>query len=432
MSLYAARMGLIDTENAFKVGPYIARLEAEGHKVVKCNLGEPDFEVPTHIRAEVKRQLDLDNAHYTDPQGILSLREAIAERIASTRGIPASADRVVVFPGGKPPIGLCQLMYCQPGDEIIYPSPGFPIYESFVRFVGATPVPLHLQEDKGFAFTGEDLAPLMSDKTRLIFMNFPSNPTGGVANREQLESIAKVIGEKGRPDLRVYTDEIYEDILFDGCQHLSPASMEGMAARSIVASGASKSYSWTGGRVGWAMFPTVDEAQVMKNMNINFFSCIPPYNQEGARVALTAPESRDSIAAMVDAFQKRRDIVVSGLNAIDGIRCQLPKGAFYVFPNIGGACESLGCVAAHAALPAEVRARTSPSSLFQMFLLFRHHTAAMDRNSFGRIGTEGMHYLRLSIATGEDELRRGLAAIARAVKDPDGFREFMASGGPYH
>jgi aspartate/methionine/tyrosine aminotransferase len=428
MALFSQRTFKIDTENAFKIGPHIVKVEGSGKKVVKFNLGEPDFDLPKYISDEIKKQLDKGNTHYCDPQGILPLRQTLAKFISKTRGIDASADRVVVFPGGKPPIGLCQQAYLDPGDEVIYPSPGFPIYESFIRYVDAVPVPLHLKEELGFSFTGEDLEKLITPKTKLIILNFPSNPTGGVATREQLESIASVIKTKCSPDVRVYSDEIYEDILFDGSKHLSIAALDGMAERTVIASGFSKSYSWTGGRVGFALFPTVEEAQVFKNLNINYFSCIPPYNQEGARVAIDGPERDGEIRKMVTAFEERRDFIVPALNAIDGVRCQNPKGAFYVFPNIEGALKNLGAFELYDALSEDVRAKTSPSTLFQMFLLYEYGVAVMDRKSFGKIGSEKHHYLRLSIANKLEELKLGVELIEKASKDTAGFEAFVKKG----
>jgi len=426
--LFADRVAMIDTENAFKVGPYIKEVEDGGDKVVRCNLGEPDFPLPRHIAEEVKRQIDNDMTHYNDPQGILPLREAIAHTMGASRNLHITPDRVVVFPGAKPPIGFTQQTYCNAGDEVIYPSPGFPIYESFVRYIGATAVPLHLEESSGFNFRGSDLRSLISDRTKLIYINFPSNPTGGVATPEQLREIADVILAETGANARVYSDEVYERILFDGVVHSSIASVPGMEERTIIVSGVSKSYSWTGGRIGWAVFPTAEEAAVFKNLNINYFSCVPAYNQMGAKIALESPESEPAISMMVDAFQKRRDFVVDALNAIDGIRCQKPKGAFYVFPNIGGICESLGAVEAHASLPPSIRDCTTPSTLFQLFLLFDHHVATLDRKSFGRIGSEGKHYLRLSIATSMEQLELGMARLERASRDVDGFRAFVKAG----
>ena len=426
--LFADRVAMIDTENAFKVGPYIKEVEDSGHQVVRCNIGEPDFPLPTHIAEEVKRQIDNDLTHYNDPQGILPLREAIAHTMGRSRGLHITPDRVVVFPGAKPPIGFAQQTYCNAGDEIIYPSPGFPIYESFVRYIGASAVPLHLEESTGFNFRGSDLRKLMTDRTKLVYINFPSNPTGGVATREQLEEIAGVIRAEASPNLRVYSDEVYERILFDGAEHTSIASMPGMEERTIIVSGVSKSYSWTGGRIGWAVFPTAEEAAVFKNLNINYFSCVPAYNQMGAKVALESPESEVTIARMVEAFSNRRDFVVDALNSIDGIKCQKPKGAFYVFPNISGVCEKLGAVEAHRSLPPSVRDYTTPSTLFQLFLLFNHHVATLDRKSFGRIGSEGKHYLRLSIATSLEQLKLGMDRMERASRDIDGFNDFIKQG----
>ena len=428
MKLISERTSRIHTENAFKVGPYIAALEEQGHKVVKCNLGEPDFPLPLHIREEVKRQLDLDNTHYTNPQGVPALRKAVAKYIGEARGIEVDFEQVVVFPGGKPPIGMCQQTYCNPGDEIIYPSPGFPIYESFIRYVGAVPVPLHLREDLGFSVTGADLEKLITPKTKLIFLNFPSNPTGGVATKEQLEEIADVIKRKCDPNIRIYSDEIYENILFDGAENYSITSIEGMQEKTIIATGASKSYSWTGGRIGWAVFPTIEEAKLFTNLNINYFSCIPPYNQEGARLAIESPLSKGTIAEMNRAFEERRDFVVGALNAMPGVKCQLPKGAFYVFPNIEGVVRDLGIDKVFADLPEDVKKTTSPSTLFQMFLLWEYHVATMDRKSFGQIGTENMHYLRLSIATGLEDLKLGMERMAAAINDKEGFDQFIARG----
>jgi aspartate aminotransferase len=432
MALYSRRADLIDTENAFKIGPQIRAIEEQGKKVIKCNLGEPDFPIPKHVKEELKRQIDLDNTHYTDPQGILPLRKAIAKHLSETRGIQAQPERIVVFPGAKPPIGLCQQTYCDPGDEVIYPSPGFPIYESFIHYIEAKPVPIHLKEEINFTLSGEDIAAVITPKTKMIYLNFPSNPTGGVASQEQLREISEVILKKCSDDVRVFSDEVYEHILFDGSKHHSIISFPGMGKRTILVSGASKSYSWTGGRIGWALFPTVEEAEVFRNLNINYFSCIPPYNQEGARVAVESPQSEEAIRQMVEAFQQRRDVVVKGLNSIEGIRCQNPKGAFYVFPNISGVCENLGIFDAFQGLPADVRKRTTPSTLFQMFLLYEHQVATMDRKSFGRIGIENFHYLRLSIATDMESLKEGLKRIAAAAQDKKGFRRYLEKGEHLH
>jgi len=428
VSLYADRVSRISTENAFKMGPYIKAVEDAGQRVIKCNIGEPDFVLPAQIREEVKRQLDLDLTHYCDPQGILPLRQAIANDMGPSRGLKITPDRVVVFAGAKPPIGFCQEAYCNPGDEVIYPSPGFPIYESFTQYVGARPMPLHLSAAEGWRYTGSALSRMITPRTKLIFLNFPSNPTGAVADRAQLEEIAEVIRRQAPPDLRVYSDEVYERILFDGREHSSIASLPGMAERTVLVSGVSKTFSWTGGRVGWAVFPTAEEAAVFKNFNINYFSCIPAYNQMGAKVGLESPESEPQVRKMVAAFQERRDAVLRRLAEIPGITCSRPEGAFYVWPDISGVCGTIGANSAFESLPADVRPHTSPSTLFQMFLLFRHHVATLDRRSFGSIGHEGKHFLRFSVATSLPDLMEGMDRLTRAVNDTAGFAAYVREG----
>ena len=425
MRLFAERTFRIDTENALKVGPHIVRAEREIGAVIKLNLGEPDFSVPAHIKDEIKRQLDLDNTHYCDPQGLLTLRQAIAKQISTTRGLDISPERVVVFPGGKPPIGLVQQVYCSPGNEVIYPSPGFPIYESFIRYVEGVPVPLHLDESSNFTFTSDQLLELITPLTKLIYLNFPSNPTGGVASLEQLEAIATVIRNHCPAEVRVYSDEIYENILFDGRIHRSIASLAGMESRTIIASGFSKTYAWTGGRLGHAVFPTEEEADVFKNLNINYFSCVPPYNQEAARVALESPLSVPAVRNMVEIFQERRDVVLESLNRIEGITCHKPAGAFYLFPNISGVCKSLGLIDYHQRMDVSDRKQTSPAGLFQMFALYHHGVAVLDRRSFGKLGSDGKHYLRLSTASDMEVLKEGVRRLHAAVEDHKGMKQFL-------
>jgi aspartate aminotransferase len=423
--LFADRIYRMGVENAFRVGPHIDRVESAGHKVVRLNLGEPDFDMPYFVRDEVKRQLDLGNARYCDPQGLLSLRRTIANQMKEMRGLDVSPEQVVVFPGGKPSIGFCLHAYCNAGDEVIYPSPGFPIYESFTLYLGARPVPLHLSEENLFAFTPEELESRITRKTRIIMLNFPSNPTGGVATEAQLRGISEVIRRKCGPEVRVYSDEIYEYILFDGRKHYSIASFPGMQERTVIASGFSKTFAFPGGRLGYAVFPTEEEAAVVKNLNIHYFSCLPPFTQEGARVAFEHPESKAAIGKMVRTFEQRRDIIHEQINRIEGIRCLKPAGAFYLYPNISGVCEKLGVFAAYDRLPAEIRAQASPATLFQMFLLYHHHVATLDRNSFCRIGAEGQHYLRLSIASELSLLQEGVRRMDAASKDVAGFDVFM-------
>ncbi len=427
-TLFADRVSRIGTEEAFALGALILEVEAEGERVIRCNLGQPDFPLPRHVAEAVKRALDQGLTTYCDPQGLPELRRAVARSVGEKRGMDIDPDRVVIYPGGRPPIGFAHMAYSEAGEEVIYPSPGYPLFESFIPYFRCIPVPLVLREEHGFGLTRRELEPLLSERTGLIFLNFPGNPTGGVASRAQLVELSELILENTSPDVRVYSDESYEAITFDGDEHISIASIPGMEARTIIASGVSKTYSWTGGRVGWAVYPTVEEARVHRRLAINYFASIPPYNQVGAVEALESPESPATIKNMVDAFQRRRDLVVPALNAIDGITCQNPKGAFYAFPNISGIVERLGAQEAFDSLPQDVRERTSPATLVQLFLLYRYKVATMDRRSFSTLGSEGQHYLRLSIANNDEELSEAVRRIAVASTDADGFQEFFASG----
>jgi aspartate/methionine/tyrosine aminotransferase len=427
-TLFADRVHRIGTEAAFALGALIRDVETAGERVIRCNLGQPDFPLPAHIREAVERALRDGLTTYCDPQGIPELRTAVARSIGARHGLDIDPARVVVYPGGRPPIGFAHMTYSEAGSEVVYPSPGYPLFESFIPYFRCRPVPAVLREEEGFGLTRAQLEPLISDQTGLIFLNFPSNPTGGVATREQLEELSEVILERTPPTVRVYSDESYEAIVFDGDEHVSIASMPGMEARTIIASGVSKTYAWTGGRVGWAVYPTVEEAVVHRKLAINFFASIPPYNQWGAVEALESPKSGAAIGVMVEAFQRRRDLVVEALNAIEGITCQNPKGAFYAFPNVGGVLEPLGALDAHARLPGDVRSETSPTTLFQLFLLHRYRVATMDRRSFSVLGSEGQHYLRLSIANADDELAEAVRRIGEASRDAAGFQAFLRSG----
>jgi aspartate aminotransferase len=393
--------------------------------VVRLNLGEPDADSAPHINAAAIAAIEAGNSHYCDPAGLPSLRRAIATHIERTRGISVDPDCVIVTTGGKPSIGYTMQTFVDPGDEVIYPSPGFPIYESWVTFVGGTPVPLHLRERDDFAVTADALEKCITPKTKVIILNSPSNPTGGVLDGHVLGELADVIRRRCGDHVRVYSDEIYEHILFDGEKHVSIASIPGMAKRTIIASGHSKGFAMTGWRLGYVVLPNADEASRFKQLNINIMSCVPPFVQEGGREALENPASEQAVSKMVAAFQERRDRVVQMLNAIPGVQCAMPRGAFYVFPNVEGMCERLGLIDAHAGLPAQERAHTSPSKLLQRFLLERYGVATMDRTSFGRIGADGEHYLRLSIASAIDRLEEGVRRIEAASGDSEGCAEFL-------
>ena len=425
MALIARRMSHLGTENAFKLGDDIQRCVDRGMEVIRFNLGAPDFRSAPHLNRVASAALDAGRSGYCDPAGILSFRQAIADHVRKTRGVDITPERVVVTPGAKPPIGYTLQTYVDAGDEVVYPSPGFPIYESWVRFVGAVPVPLPLSDDRDFAFTADDLAALVSERTKLIILCSPSNPTGGVLSRDELAGIAELVRERCRPDVRIYSDEIYEQILFDRLGHESIVSHPGMPERTVLASGHSKGFAMTGWRLGWAVLPTEEEAAIFKRININIMSCVPPFLQEAGAAAYEDPASAVEVRRMVDAFEKRRDWIVPALNAVPGVRCRTPKGAFYVFPDVSELCERLGVYEAYDGLGEAARGRTTPAGMLQMFLLYRYGVASMDRASFGRIGAEGQDFLRLSITNSMDDIRRGVARIAEAGNDARGFGEFV-------
>jgi aspartate/methionine/tyrosine aminotransferase len=426
--LFADRMSALGTENAFKVGVDIRRCELAGMKVVKLNLGEPDFNSAGPINDRAKREIDAGNSHYCDPQGLLPFRESIARQVSETRKIPVTPEQIVVTPGAKPPIFYTMTSYADPGDEVIYPSPGFPIYESCVTFCQAKPVPLHLEESRAFRFSAADIEKLITPRTKVIILNTPSNPTGGVLTGKDLREIAEVIRAKCDESVRIYSDEVYEYILFKGAKHESIASLPGMRERTLIVSGHSKTYAMTGWRLGYAVLPTPEEAQTFKNLNVNIISCTPPFIQAAGQEAIDNPALVPIVADMTRQFEERAVYVVKALNDLPGVTCAEPTGAFYVFPNIAGLCESLGVLEAYESLPADKKAKTSPSTMFQLFALYRHAVATMDRNSFGRLGAEGRHFLRLSTATSMDLLREGVKRIGAAGADRDGFKDYFAKG----
>lgn len=426
MAVIADRIAAMGTENAFKIGDDVAKAQARGVDVIRFTLGEPDFDTAPHISQAGIDSILAGNTHYTDPAGIKPFRDAIAAHIHNTRGIDVDPAQIVVLAGGKPAIGFAMMSYINPGDEVIYPSPGFPIYESWVTYLGGKPVPLVLREENDFAFKLEELERLLTPRTKLLMLCSPSNPTGGVLSRELLEGVAELVRAKAQPDVRVYSDEIYEHITFDGFEHFSIASAPEMQTRTIIASGHSKGFAMTGWRLGWAVLPNKEEAALFKQLNINTVSCVPPFIQEAAREALESPKTAAVVAGMVAEFKTRRDYVVPALNGIPGIRCNNPLGAFYVFPNVDGACESLGVHRAFAALTEEQKARTSPATLFGRFLLYYHGVALVDRRSFGVRGSEGQHFMRLSYATDLDTIKAGVERINNCVNDRAGFEKFTA------
>ncbi|MFL5726588.1 MAG: pyridoxal phosphate-dependent aminotransferase [Chloroflexota bacterium] len=326
----ASRMSSIGTESAFEVTARARALEASGRSIVYLQIGEPDFDTPSHVREAAKRALDAGATHYAPFPGIPALRTAIAEDATARKGFDVTPDRVFVTVGGKGVMLYAILGLIDGGDEAIVPDPGYPIYESLVRFVGGTPIPIPIRMENDFRLDVDELASLVTPRTRMIVINSPANPTGGVLTRGDLERIAELAQ---RHDLVVLADEIYGRILYDGTEHVSIASLPGMAERTIVLDGFSKTFAMTGWRLGYAIVPP-SLVGMYGQLVINTISCAPTFAQLGAVEALRGPQ--DDVDAMVVEFRARRDLIVDGLNAIAGIRCLRPSGAFYAFPDISG------------------------------------------------------------------------------------------------
>ena len=325
----ATRMQRLGTETAFEVLAKARALEAQGRHIIHLEIGEPDFDTPAHIVAAAKQALDDGYTHYGPAAGLPELREAIAHDVATSRGIAVSPEQVVVAPGGKPIIFLPMLALIEEGDEVIYPNPGFPIYESMIDYAGGKSVPLPLLEEKGFTFSLDDLRERITPRTKMLVVNSPANPTGGIIPRADLAEIAKIAVAN---DLWVLSDEIYSRLIFEG-EHYSIAKEPGMAERTIILDGFSKTYAMTGWRMGYGVMPPALVPSITKLM-VNSVSCTAAFTQRAGVAAITGPQ--DSVEVMRQEFLKRRDLVVAKLNSIPGVRCAMPKGAFYAFPNISG------------------------------------------------------------------------------------------------
>ncbi len=385
MMQLAQRMGRLGTETAFEVLARAKALEAQGRDVIHLEIGEPDFDTPAHIVEAAVRALREGHTHYTPAAGVPTLRQTIARHISESRGIDARPEHVVVTPGAKPIMFFTLLALAQAGDEVIYPNPGFPIYESMINFVGATPVPLPLREERDFRFDADEFRSLVSDRTRLIILNSPQNPTGGVLTREDLQAVADMARERG---IMVLSDEVYEQILYEG-EHASIASLPGMQELTILLDGYSKTYAMTGWRLGYGVMPAPLAEQVTKLM-VNSNSCTAAFTQQAGIAALTGPT--DEVRAMVRAFRERRDVIVNGLNQIPGIRCVMPAGAFYAFPNVTGT---------------GVGSRELADRL-----LNEAGVATLAGESFGAYGAG---YLRLSYANSVENIRAALERIGEVV-----------------
>lgn len=382
-ALLAARMGRLGTESAFEVLARARALEAQGRSVIHLEIGEPDFATPAHIVEAAVEALRGGDTHYTPAAGLPELRAAIAEEVSRTRGIPVDPDQVVVTPGGKPIMFFTILALAEEGSEVIYPDPGFPIYESVIRFAGATPVPLPLREEFGFAFDPEELRRLVTPRTRLVIVNSPHNPTGAVIGREALEELARLAQEYG---FFVLSDEIYRRIVYDG-EVLSVAGFPGMAERTVILDGFSKTYAMTGWRLGFGVAPRW-LAEHLVRLAVNCHSCVPGFTQRAGLAALRGPQ--EPVERMVAEFRRRRDAVVAGLNSLPGVRCLEPAGAFYVFPNVTGTGRS-----------AEELARG---------LLDEAGVAVLAGTAFGRYGAG---YLRLSFANSLENLLEAIERMRR-------------------
>jgi aspartate/methionine/tyrosine aminotransferase len=387
MLMLAKRMERLGTETAFVVLARAKALEADGRDIVHLEIGEPDFDTPAHIIEAGVEALRGGETHYGPAAGKPEIRRAFAEHIAADRGIDVGPDNIVITPGGKPIMYFLMNVLVNEGDEVIYPNPGFPIYESVINFLGAEAVPLKLSEDKDFSFDIEDLKALVSDRTKLLIINSPHNPTGGMLTPEDLDAIAELAVEH---DFYVMSDEIYSKIIYEG-SHDSVATRPGMLERTVILEGHSKTYAMTGWRLGYGVMPEEIAAAVAK-LQTNCNSCTASFTQVAGAAALAGPQT--AVEEMVDEFKARRDLLVDGLNAIDGITCRRPRGAFYVFPNVS----RLG--------------RTSAE--LETTLLDDYGVAALSGGAFGRFG-EG--YLRFSYANGQDEIRKALERIETMARD---------------
>jgi aspartate aminotransferase len=376
----AERMSRLGTESAFDVLVRARALEAQGRDVVHLEIGEPDFDTPAHIVEAGIQALRDGETHYTPAAGIPALRDAIATHVSRTRGVEYRPDNVVVTPGGKPVMFYSILALAGPGDEVIYPDPGFPIYGSVVNFSGATPKPLPLREERDFKFDLDELREMVSDRTRLLIINSPGNPTSGLLGDEELSLIAE-LAEKH--DFYVLSDEIYREIVYLDEPVRSIVEYPGMAERTIILDGFSKTYAMTGWRLGYGVMP-IELAEAVTRLAINCNSCVPGFTQIAGVAALTGPQ--DEVSEMVREFKRRRDAIVAGFNEIPEVSCLMPEGAFYVFPNVSAYGEGVAD-----------------------YLLQEAGVALLDGAGFG---AQGKGYMRVSYANSLPNIEKALERIA--------------------
>jgi len=382
---YAERLKRLGSESAFQVFARAKKLEAQGRDIIHFEIGEPDFDTPAHIAKAGKNAIDNGMTHYTAAQGYLALREAIAQYAGSYKQIGTNPEEVVVTPGGKPVMFYTIMALVNPGDEVIYPSPGFPIYESLIRFSGGVPVPLPLREENDFRVCVKELEALISDRTKLLIINSPANPTGGVLTPADVDAIAAIALRKG---IYVLSDEIYDRIIHEG-QTKSIASISAMKDRTVVLDGFSKAYAMTGWRLGYGIMNPELAAKVT-DLIINTNSCTAHFTQVAGIEALQGPQ--EAVEEMKAEFSKRRRVIVDGLNQIKGFSCKNAPGAFYAFPNIRGTGMT--------------------SRELSDYLLEEAGVAVLSGASFGAYG-EG--YLRFSYATSVDRIELALERIHTAM-----------------
>jgi len=387
MSLsFAKRMENLGSEGAFEVLARAKILERQGKDIVHLELGEPDFETPQNIKEAAAKALFAGHTHYVPAAGILELRKEVAEHISKTRKIDVDAEEVVITPGAKPIMFFSILALVNPGDEVLYPNPGFPVYESLLNFVGAKPVPIPLKEENNFSFDPEYVKGKITKKTKMIILNFPHNPTGGVVTRGQLEVIADCIRDKD--NVFVLSDEIYSRIIYEG-KHESITQFSGMKEKTILTDGFSKIYSMGGWRLGYGVMRK-DLAEMVTKLMINSNSCTCAFTQIAGIEALRGPQEEPE--KMVAEFKKRRETMVSGLNDIRGITCKKPQGSFFAFPNTTGTGLKSSELADH--------------------LLYECGVAVLAGTSFGKYG-EG--YLRISFANSMENINKGLQRISETL-----------------
>ena len=379
------RMG---EENAFAVLARATALAAKGRDIVNLGIGQPDFKTPDHIVEAAIKALRDGHHGYTPATGLLQTREAVVRRTLSTTGIEVSPENVMIMPGGKPTMYAAIVMFGEPGAEILYPDPGFPIYRSMIEFTGAKPVPVPIREENGFAFSAEETLSLITDKTRLLILNSPANPTGGVTPRAEIEKLVQ--GLENHPDVAILSDEIYDVMTYDGERHTSLLTFPEISDRLIVLNGWSKTWAMTGWRMGWSIWPNEGKGaglyDKVRKLAVNCWSCVNAPSQFAGIAAIDGPQN--DVEAMMAAFDRRRKLVVESMNSLENISCATPKGAFYAFPNIS---------------KTGWKAKPLASAL-----LDDAGVALIGGPDFGILG-EG--YMRLSYANSEENILRAIERI---------------------